>query len=84
MNSITNDIASMTKLVSLRIDEEALKALNEHMKGFRLWKRHGVLVSLLENLLLNADTKTIGTIVRHNRYSSMKLNITATDESTIE
>lgn len=74
----------MTKLVSLRIDEEALKALDEHMKDFRFWKRHGVMVRLLEHLLLYADTKTIGTIVRHNRYSSMKLTITATDESTVE
>ena len=56
------DIYTMTKLVSLRIDEEALKALDEHMKGFRYWKRHGVMVHLLENLLLYADTKTLYTI----------------------
>lgn len=74
----------MTKLVSLRIDEEALKALDEHMKSFRYWKRHAIMVGILENLLLSADTKTLGTIVRHNRYSSMKLTITATDESTVE
>lgn len=74
----------MTKLVSLRIDEEALKALDEQMKSFRYWKRHAVMVRLLEHLLLYADTKTLGTIVRHNRYSSMKLTITATDESTVE
>lgn len=74
----------MTKLVSLRIDEKALSALNVHMKGFQYWKRHGVMVRLLEHLLLYADTKTIGTIVRHNRYSSMKLTITATLESTVE
>lgn len=74
----------MTKLVSLRIDEKALQALDKHMDGFRLWKKHGVMVSLLENLLLNADTKTLGTIARHNRYSSMKLTITASEESLVK
>ena len=74
------NIDNMTKLVSLRIDEEALKALDEHMRSFRYWRRHGVMVSLLENLLLNADTETLRTILRHDRYSSMKLSITATEE----
>lgn len=77
------DIYTMTKLVSLRIDEEALKALDEHMRGFRYWKRHGVMVGLLEHLLLYADTETLRTIVFHNRHSSTKLTITATDESLI-
>ena len=73
----------MTKLVSLRIDEEALKALDEHMKSFRYRKRHAVMVSLLENLLLYADTKTLKTIANHYPTSSKKLTITATDESLV-
>ena len=77
------DIYTMTKLVSLRIDEEALKALDEHMRSFRYWKRHGVMVHLLENLLLYADAKTLYTIASHYPTSSKKLTITATDESLI-
>lgn len=71
----------MTKLVSLRIDEEALKALDEHMRSFRYWKRHGVMVSLLNNLLLYADTKTLNAIANHGPNYSTKLTITATEES---
>ena len=74
----------MTKLVSLRIDEKALQALDKHMHEFTYWKKHGVLVALLENLLLNADSKTLGTIARHSCYSSMKLTITASEESIVK
>lgn len=74
----------MTKLISLRIDEKALEALDKHMDGFYYWKKHGVMVALLENLLLNADTKTLRTIAQYNRYSSKKLTITASEESLIK
>ena len=74
----------MTKLISLRIDEQALAALDVHMKSFRYWKKHGLLVSLVENILLNADTQTIKTIIENNPYSSMKLTITANKKSTVE
>ena len=73
----------MKKLVSLRINEEALKALDEHMRNFPYWKRHGIMVGLLENLLLNANTKTLYTIASHYPKSSKKLTITATEESLI-
>lgn len=64
---------TMTKLVSLRIDERALAALDEHMKRLPYWKRHAIMVNLLENVLLSADYNTIRTILNHWQYSSKKL-----------
>lgn len=67
----------MTKLISLRIDERALSALNKHMQHLPYWKRHGILVRLLENVLLIADSNTIVTIVRHWHDGTKKLIIDA-------
>lgn len=67
----------MTKLISIRIDERALSALDRHLERLPYWKRHGILKSLLENVLLTADTDTVATIVRHWRNGTKKLIIKA-------
>lgn len=78
------DILTMKKLVSLRIDEEVLKTLDERMKEFPYWKKHAVMCAILENVLLNAGPCDLSTIVRYNRYSSMSLTIRASKQSTVE
>jgi len=67
----------MTKLVSLRIDERALTALDNHMAHLPYWKRHAIMVHLLENVLLTADSNTLGTIICHWPYGDKKLTIDA-------
>lgn len=74
----------MKKLVSLRIDEEVLKTLDERMNEFRYWKKHAVMCAILENVLLSADPWSLSTIVRHNRHSSMSLSIDASEQSTVK
>lgn len=74
----------MSKLVSLRINENALQTLDMNMGYFPYRKKHSVMVSLIENLLLNADPQTIRTIVNFNPYSSTKLSVSATVTSTVE
>lgn len=74
----------MSKLVSLRIKENALLALDMNMKYFPYSKKHSVMVRLLENLLLNADPQTIRTIAYYNPHSSTKLSVSATVTSTVE
>lgn len=67
----------MTKLVSLRIDERALTALNKHLEHLPYWKRHAVMVRLLENVLLTAGSNTLRTIICHWPYGTKKLTIEA-------
>lgn len=74
----------MKKLVSLRIDENVLKTLDERMKEFRYWKKHAVMCAILENVLLNATPCDLSTIVRHNEYSSMNLTIRASEQSKVK
>lgn len=74
----------MKKLVSLRLDEEVLKTLDERMKYFRYWKKHGVLCQIIENVLLCADPLDLSNIVRHNRHSSMNLSIKAYENLPVE
>lgn len=69
----------MKKLVSLRLDEEVLKTLDERMKEFRYWKKHGVLCQIIENVLLYADPRDLSSIVRHDRHSSNVLSIRASE-----
>lgn len=71
----------MKKLVSLRIDEEVLKTLNERMKEFPYRKKHAVMCSIIENVLLYADPCDLRTIVHYNRHSSMSLTIKASKQS---
>lgn len=74
----------MSKLVSLRINEKALQALDNHMTSFPYRKKHSVLVSLIENILLNVDSQTLRNIVYYNPHSSTKLSISATITSTVK
>ena len=74
----------MKKLVSLRLDEEVLKNLDERMKEFRYWKKHGVLCQIIENVLTYAAPWDLSTIVRHNRFSSKKLSIRASENLPVE
>lgn len=67
----------MTKLVSLRIDERALIALDYHMGRLQYWKRHAIMVHLLENVLLTADSNTVSTIIHHWPNGDKKLTIDA-------
>lgn len=74
----------MKKLVSLRLDEEVLKTLDERMKEFRYWKKHAVMCQIIENVLLYADPWDLSTIVRHNRHSSKNLSIRASENLPVE
>ena len=74
----------MKKLVSLRLNEEVLKTLDERMKEFRYWKKHAVMCQIIENVLLYADPRDLSTIVHHNRHSSTNLTIRASKNSTVE
>ena len=76
------DILTMKKIVSLRLDEEVLKNLDERMKEFRYWKKHAVMCAIIENVLLGADPWDLSTIVHHRRNSSETLIIRATEEAT--
>lgn len=74
----------MKKLVSLRIDENVLRTLDERMNEFRYWKKHAVMCAILENVLLYADPLDLSAIVHHNRHTSMNLTIRASKQSTVE
>lgn len=69
----------MKKLVSLRLDEEVIKTLEERKKGFRFWKKHAIMCAILENVLLNADPWDLNVLVRHYHGSSKKLVIRVTE-----
>ena len=65
-----------TKLLSLRVDYDALHKLEEFQKFFPYTKAHAIMVGILENILLNIDSKTLRDLVFFNRHSSSTLKIT--------
>ena len=67
----------MKKIVSLRLDEEVLKTLDERMKVFRYWKKHAVMCQIIENVLLYADPWDL-------RHSSKTLSIRASENLSVE
>lgn len=68
------------KLVSLRVDKDALWMLDLYMPKFRYWKKHAVMCAILEHILLTCDSSTILKLIRWNRNGKEKLNITVTIE----
>lgn len=68
------------KLVSLRLDKDALLMLDFYMPSFRYWKKHAIMCAILEHILLTCDSSTILRIIRWNRHGEKKLNITVTIE----
>ena len=68
------------KLVSLRVDKDALLMLDFYMTNFRFWKKHAIMCAILENILLSCDSSTIQRLVRWDRHGEKKLNITVAIE----
>lgn len=68
------------KLVSLRVDKDALLKLDFYMPNFRYWKKHAIMCAILEHILLTCDSSTILRLIRWNRNGEKKLNITVTIE----
>ena len=74
----------MTKLVSLRINEDVLHQLDKLMAFFPYSKKHAIMVGLLENVLMNVEPQTLRDIVYYNRFSSTKLKITTEKINLVE
>lgn len=74
----------MTKLVSLRIDKDVLRQVEQLKTFFPYTKKHAIMVNLLENVLMNVEPQTLRDIVFYNRFSSTRLKITVEKINLVE
>lgn len=64
-----------TKLISVRIDEDALKEIDQFSKKNAYWKRNGIINAVLTSLFLNARPEDIRELITWWKHSSTKLTI---------
>lgn len=64
-----------TKLISVRIDEDALKEIDQFSKKNCYWKRNGIINAILTSLFLNAQPEEILKLLSWWKHSSTKLTI---------
>ena len=74
----------MTKLVSLRLNEDVLSQLDKLMTFFPYSKKHAVMVGVLENIIMNVEPNALRDIVYYDRFSSTKLKITIEKINLVE
>lgn len=68
-------IMDRTKLISVRIDEDALKNIGQFTKDSVYWTRNGIINSVLTSLFLNAQPEDIRELIKWWKHSSTKLTI---------
>lgn len=72
---LTFIIMDRTKLISVRIDTDALKKIDQFAKERVYWRRNAIINSVLTSLFLNAQPEDILKLLRWWKHSSTKLTI---------
>lgn len=65
-----------TTLVSVRLDNDVLVNLNKAQEHLRYFNRSNIINNILSCVLTCTDTKTLGDIVRYNKYGILKGKMT--------
>lgn len=64
-----------TKLISVRIDTDALKEIDQFTKERVYWRRNTIINSVLTSLFLNARPEDIRELITWWKHSSTQLEI---------